>query len=208
MVDLLEVLVVMKDMIDPIEGVKTWLSDARKTEIIDPDAMSIATVDSTGVPNVRIVLLKEIRNDGFVFFTNYDSHKGKELLCNSYCAGVLHWKSSGKQVRFRGKCHRITTEDSDKYFATRPLKSRIAVWASDQSRPLSTREILEERVQYYTNLYRDTEPLRPEYWGGICIVPHEIEFWISRDFRLHDRWQWVRDCSNPEDNWRCTRLFP
>lgn len=190
---------------DPFQIARAWLSEAEAGEMNDPTAMALASVDQDGMPNVRMVLLKEIEDDAFVFYTNYESAKGVELISSGKAALVMHWKSLRRQVRARGL---VTKEDgprADEYYASRPLQSRIGAWASDQSRPLASREALMARAAKMGVLH-GTAPKRPPHWGGFRIRPLEIEFWADGAFRLHDRFRWTR--GTPDDAWEVARLNP
>jgi len=180
---------------DPFEIARDWLAAAEETEINDPNAIALATVDAAGLPNVRIVLLKEIEATGdgrgaFVFYTNYDSAKGREIEGAGKAAFALHWKSLRRQIRVRGITEREDGPQADAYFASRSLKSRLGAWASAQSRPLASRRALVAEVARITAL-KGPAPPRPPFWGGIRIRPVEIEFWADGDFRLHDRFRWT-----------------
>ncbi len=190
---------------NPFEIARRWLSEAEKTEVNDPNAMALATVDTDGMPNVRIVLLKDIEDDAFVLYTNFGSAKSQELLQSGKAAFVLHWKSLRRQIRVRGIVTRDNPETADAYYATRPLRSRIGAWASKQSQPLPDRSVLEERVARLSETLGDN-PARPEFWGGFRIMPQEIEFWCEGPNRLHDRFRWVRQ--SPEGDWDICRLYP
>jgi pyridoxamine 5'-phosphate oxidase len=190
---------------DPMAVARTWLDAAAKTEPNDPNAMSLATVDRDGLPNVRIVLLKEIEPDGFVFYTNYGSAKAAELERAGKAALGLHWKSLGRQLRVRGTVARVEPAVSDAYFGSRALDSRIGAWASRQSQPLASRGELEKAVETVRARFGD-DPPRPDHWGGYRLVPTEIEFWADGAFRLHDRFQWTR--KDGEGLWTVSRLNP
>ncbi|WP_321363299.1 pyridoxamine 5'-phosphate oxidase [uncultured Celeribacter sp.] len=190
---------------DPFEISRRWLTDAEAKEINDPNAMAIATVDPGGLPNVRMVLLKEIADDAFVFFTNYESAKGQEIENAGKAAFVMHWKSLRRQVRVRGLVARETPEASDAYYKSRALGSRIGAWASQQSRPLQSKAALMEAVAK-EGLKHGPNPKRPPFWGGYRITPLEIEFWADGEFRLHDRFRWRRE--SPEAAWEILRLNP
>jgi len=190
---------------DPFEIARAWLAEAEATEINDPNAMALATVDDTGLPNVRIVLLKEIAEDGFIFYTNYESAKGCELAETPKAAMVLHWKSLRRQIRVRGEVIREDGPRADAYYASRDMKSRLGAWASRQSRPLGSRAELMAKVAKITAA-KGPSPDRPPFWGGFRITPVEIEFWADGDFRLHDRCVWRRE--TPEDAWDIQRLNP
>lgn len=191
---------------DPFAIARGWLDEATRTEPNDPNAMALATVDADGLPNVRMVLLKEIEAEAFVFYTNYQSAKGEELALNSKAAFVLHWKTLRRQIRVRGIVSREDGKDADAYFASRSVKSRLGAWASAQSRPLSGRAEMLAKVAQYAAKY-GTSPPRPPYWGGFRIRPVEIEFWADGEFRLHDRFRWRR---NPDatGQWKIERLNP
>jgi len=190
---------------NPFEIARRWLSDATETEINDPNAMALSTVDETGLPNVRMVLLKEISDDGFWFYTNYGSAKGRELEHAGKAAIVLHWKSLRRQLRVRGRVVREDGPEADEYFASRSLKSRLGAWASKQSQPLSSRTALMAEVAKVT-AQKGTNPPRPSFWGGFRIEPVEIEFWADGAFRLHDRFVWRRE--EYENEWEISRLNP
>ncbi len=190
---------------DPFVIAQRWLDAAEGAEINDPNAMALATVDGQGMPNVRMVLLKEIAPDGFVFYTNYGSAKGTELAAQPLAAGVLHWKSLRRQLRFRGHVTREEGPKADVYFASRSLKSRLGAWASRQSQPLSSRAALMAEVAKVT-AQKGPNPPRPSFWGGFKITPIEIEFWADGAFRLHDRFRWSRTA--PGEAWKIQRLNP
>jgi len=190
---------------DPFKIARHWLGEAEAVEPNDPNAIALATVDAEGMPNVRMVLLKEIEPEGFVFYTNYDSAKGVEIAGSGKAAFVMHWKSLRRQIRVRGPVEKVSAGQSDAYFASRSLQSRLGAWASKQSRPLATRAVLLAEVAKVT-AKQGTNPVRPEFWGGYRIVPTEIEFWADGAFRLHDRFKWSRE--SPLDSWKIQRLNP
>lgn len=190
---------------DPFAIAQAWLKEASDSEPNDPNAMQLATVDETGLPNVRTVLLKEIEPDAFVFYTNYDSAKGRELDGSGKAAFVMHWKSLHRQVRARGIIEREDGSKADAYYASRALKSRLGAWASQQSRPLASRETLMGEVALATATH-GTKPKRPAHWGGYRLRPLEMEFWADGAFRLHDRFKWRR--ASLEEPWSVTRLYP
>lgn len=190
---------------DPFEIARTWLAEAEKTEPNDPNAIALATVDAEGMPNVRMVLLKEIEADAFVFYTNYTSRKGQEIAASGKAAFVMHWKSLRRQIRVRGVTEREEGPQADAYYASRSLKSRLGAWASAQSQPLSSRMALMAEVAKVT-AQQGMNPARPPFWGGIRIRPVEIEFWADGDFRLHDRFRWTRMAG--VDDWDVQRLNP
>ncbi|TMV08700.1 pyridoxamine 5'-phosphate oxidase [Ruegeria sediminis] len=190
---------------DPFVIASRWLREAEKTEPNDPNAIALATVDSQGLPNARMVLLKDIDADAFVFYTNYESAKAQELDGAGKAAFVMHWKSLRRQIRVRGTIAREEGGNADEYFASRSLKSRLGAWASRQSRPLSSRAALMAEVAKVTAKL-GTNPPRPPFWGGYRLVPSEIEFWADGAFRLHDRFVWRRE--QPEKEWQVQRLNP
>jgi pyridoxamine 5'-phosphate oxidase len=181
-----------------------WLNDATATEPNDPNALALATVDGDGLPNVRMVLLKGFDEHGFVFYTNYESNKGRELLGARKAAMCFHWKSLRRQIRVRGPVTTVPDEEADAYFASRPRGSRIGAWASAQSRPLESRFALEKAVAEYTARYAIGEIPRPRHWSGFRLEPSSIEFWHDRPFRLHDRVLFEAEGAG----WRKTRLYP
>lgn len=190
---------------DPVSIAARWLDEARKTEVNDPDAIALSTVDADGLPNARMVLLRQIEPDGFVFFTNYTSQKAAELDGAQKAAFVMHWKSLRRQVRVRGLVSKEDGPQADEYYASRSLKSRLGAWASDQSAPLASRTALMAEVAKVTARH-GTNPPRPPFWGGYRIRPVEIELWADGAHRLHDRFQWRR--VNLESPWEKTRLNP
>lgn len=190
---------------DPFQIAQRWLGEAEKSEVNDPNAIALATVDADGLPNVRMVLLKEILADGFVFYTNYDSAKGGEITATGKAGFVMHWKSLRRQVRVRGTVARFDGPEADAYYNSRSLKSRLGAWASQQSRPLESRGALMAEVAKVSARH-GLHPPRPPFWGGFKITPVEIEFWADGDFRLHDRFRWQRDL--PDSEWKITRLNP
>ena len=191
---------------EPFSLFATWLKDAEASEINDPNAVALATVDADGLPNVRMVLLKGFDTDGFVFYTNFESQKGQEILGQNKAAMVFHWKSLRRQVRLRGAVEVVSDAEADEYYAQRPRGSRIGAWASKQSRPLESRFALEKAVAEYTARYALGEVPRPAHWSGFRIRPTSIEFWHDRKFRLHDRMEFRRD--TPEGDWSKVRMYP
>ena len=190
---------------DPFVLAQSWLKEAEASEINDPNAMALSTVDADGLPNVRMVLLKGVEPDAFVFYTNYESAKAGEIDQAGKAAFVMHWKSLRRQVRVRGLVTREDGEGADAYYATRSLKSRLGAWASQQSRPLNGRSALMAEVAKMTARH-GTNPKRPPFWGGYRIAPLEIEFWADGEFRLHDRFVWRR--GRLDAPWEVTRLNP
>lgn len=196
---------------EPFALFEDWFKEALAHEPNDPNAMALATVDPDGLPNVRMVLLKGLdpnhRPDrGFVFYTNYESAKGREVLTSGKAALCFHWKSLRRQVRVRGRASQVAPEEADAYYATRARTSRLGAWASAQSRPLESRFALEKAVALYTARYPIGEIPRPPHWSGFRVVPVEIEFWHDRPFRLHDRVQFRR--TSKTHPWTKTRLYP
>jgi pyridoxamine 5'-phosphate oxidase len=190
---------------DPFVIAQHWLDEAMAVEPNDPNAIALSTVDADGLPNVRMVLLKDIMPDSFVFYTNYGSAKARELDGAGKAAFVLHWKSLRRQIRVRGLVVREEGPAADAYYASRSLKSRLGAWASQQSQPLSSRGALLAEVAKVTATHGLT-PSRPPFWGGYRIVPLEMEFWADGAFRLHDRFRWTR--ATPERPWDINRLNP
>lgn len=192
--------------VEPIELFQSWMKDAEKTEPNEANAMAVATVDSEGRPNIRMVLLKAVDRHGFVFYTNFESAKGRELLANPQAALNFHWKSVRRQVRVRGPVSVVSKEEADAYFASRAKDSQIGAWASAQSRPMEGRWVFEKEIAKYALKYGLTKVPRPPHWSGFRVAPLEIEFWRDRPFRLHDRLVYRRDA--PDQPWRTERLFP
>jgi pyridoxamine 5'-phosphate oxidase len=190
---------------EPFRLFADWLEDATKSEINDPNGVALATVDQDGLPDVRMVLLKGFDEQGFVFYTNFESAKGRQILASMKAAMCFHWKSLRRQVRVRGPVEVVSEAEADAYYQTRPRGSRIGAWASKQSRPLESRFALEKAVAEYTAKYAIGEVPRPDYWSGFRIVPRHIEFWHDRPFRLHDR---VRFTRTDDGGWEKERLYP
>ncbi|WP_372884323.1 pyridoxamine 5'-phosphate oxidase [Shimia sp.] len=190
---------------DPFEIARQWLAEAEASEPNDPNAIALSTVDGDGLPNARMVLLKEIEEAAFVFYTNYGSAKAQEIDGAGKAAFVMHWKSLRRQIRVRGIVTREEGPAADAYFASRSLKSRLGAWASQQSRPLSSRAALMAEVAKVTAKHGPA-PARPPFWGGYRLVPVEIEFWADGAFRLHDRFVWRR--KTPAEAWQIQRLNP
>ena len=190
---------------EPFTIFRRWLEEARKTEVNDPDAIALATVDKEGLPNVRMVLLRIIEEDAFVFFTNYGSKKAQEAFLTNKVAFNLHWKSLRRQIRVRGHVEKEDGMIADKYFSEREVGSQTAAWASKQSETLTDRQELIERWQSYKDQFEKNVG-RPDFWGGIRIKPVQIEFWADGQYRLHDRFLWERKLG--EKSWSVRRLYP
>jgi pyridoxamine 5'-phosphate oxidase len=191
---------------EPLRLFTAWLEEASKTEPRDPNAMTLATVDADGMPNARMVLLKGVDERGFVFYSNMESQKGRELDGRPKAALVFHWKSSNRQVRVRGAVEKVSVAEADAYFATRPKQAQIGAWASKQSSALESRLAFEKAVALYAAKYAIGEVPRPAHWIGYRIVPLVIEFWQDRPFRLHDRVEFRR--ADLSGAWSKTRLYP
>lgn len=190
---------------DPFVLARAWLAEAEATEPNDPNAIALSTVDASGLPNARMVLLKDIEPDAFVFYTNYESRKAEEIEATGKAAFVMHWKSLRRQIRARGTVTREDGAAADAYYRSRSLASRLGAWASRQSRPLSGRAALMAEVAKVTAL-KGLDPARPPFWGGYRIAPVEIEFWADGAHRLHDRFRWTRTA--PGAPWEVARLNP
>lgn len=191
---------------EPMALFAAWLTEASASEPRDPNAMTLATVDAGGMPNARMVLLKGTDQRGFVFYTNVDSQKGQELDASPKAALVFHWKSLNRQVRVRGAVERVSAEEADAYFASRPKQAQIGAWASKQSQPLESRMAFEKAVAINAAKYAIGSVPRPPNWSGFRIVPNAIEFWHDRPFRLHDRIVFKR--AGAGEAWSKTRLYP
>jgi pyridoxamine 5'-phosphate oxidase len=191
---------------DPFALFAEWLAEARKSEPNDSNAMALATADEHGAPDVRMVLLKDVSKDGFVFFSNAESRKGQQLAVNAQAALCFHWKSLRRQVRVSGRVEAASEEEADAYFATRAKDSQIGAWASEQSRPMEGRFALERRIAMFAARYGLVKTPRPPHWKGWRIVPVRIEFWRDRPFRLHDRLEFTR--AGPGQAWTTQRLYP
>ena len=190
---------------DPIRQFQLWFDEAIAAKLPMPDAMSLATVTPDGRPTARMVLLKQVDADGFVFFTNYNSNKAKQLEINPYAALMFYWSQFERQVRVEGKVSKTAAEESAAYFATRPRESQIGAWASPQSEVISAREVLEERAHELAEQYCDRDIDCPAHWGGFRLVPDRIEFWKGRVGRLHDR---ILYELQPDESWTIKRLAP
>lgn len=191
---------------DPIKQFEQWLSEVRTTDQIEPTAMNIATATDAGDISSRMVLLKAVDSSGFSFFTNYDSQKSQDLAANANAAICFWWSSLERQVRVQGEVVKVSEQESDKYFNSRPRGSRIGAIASQQSQVIASSEILEQQVESVASQYQDQDDIpRPEYWGGYRVKPSMIEFWQGRPSRLHDRIRYILDAN---DHWQIERLSP
>ena len=197
----------MDNINDPITHFQSWLSEAEKSEPNDPTAVALATADSNGMPNVRMVLLKGVDQQGFVFYTNFESAKGDELVVNPQAALCFHWKSLRRQVRVQGSIEVVADQEADDYFASRAKDSQIGAWASQQSRALANRFALEKAVARFAAKHALGAVPRPPYWSGYRLVHEKIEFWTDKPFRLHDREVFYRDLRS-DNGWRKEKLYP
>ena len=189
---------------DPIEQFKTWFQQALAADLVEPNAMTLATATPEGKPTARIVLLKGVSDRGFVFYTNYESQKGQQLIANPHAALVFLWDKLERQVRIEGEVAKLSTEESAEYFHSRPKASQLGAWASDQSRVIPNREVLEQRLTELQEKYADDTVPLPEHWGGFRVLPNRIEFWQGRPSRLHDRLVYVQ----ANGSWQIKRLSP
>ncbi len=191
---------------NPFVQFKRWFDEARSSQLSEPNAMTLATTTQEGQPSARIVLLKDFDARGFVFYTNYNSHKGQELAENPQAALVFWWAELERQVRVCGHVEKVSDTESDTYYYSRPISSRLGAWASEQSEVIENREVLEQRLKELESKYLDSYVPRPAHWGGLRVIPFEIEFWQGRPSRLHDR---LRYTLNEEDGtWKIERLSP
>jgi pyridoxamine 5'-phosphate oxidase len=189
---------------DPVDQFRHWFADAQAGGVADPDAMVVATVDATGAPNARVVLLRGVDADGFRFYTNYDSAKGRDLAANPRAALVFHWREQGRQVRVTGSVRRLDADESVDYWRNRPRASRVSAWASAQSEPIADRATLEAAAADVADRFGDEDVPLPPFWGGYLVTPDTLEFWQHRDDRLHDRLRYRR----VEDRFVLERLQP
>ncbi len=189
---------------DPIVQFQSWFDAAVAAEVPEPNAMTLATASKAGVPSARIVLLKGLDSRGFVFYTNYESRKGVELLENPQAAIVFLWKVLERQVRIEGRVEKVSDAETEAYFHSRPLASQLGAWSSEQSRVVTDRSVLEQSFQQLQAQYADQEVPRPPHWGGFRVIPHEIEFWQGRPSRLHDRLRYRL----VQEHWQIDRLAP
>ncbi len=189
---------------DPMALFETWFGEAKEAELNDPDAMSLATSTPDGVPSVRMVLLKGLGPDGFVFYTNKESRKGEQIARNSNAALCFHWKSLRRQVRVEGRLTEVTPEQADEYFASRSRESQVAAWAADQSRPMADRGVFLDRVKEAARRFEGQDVARPPHWSGFRLEPAMIEFWLDQPHRMHDRLVYRKS----GNNWTTERLYP
>lgn len=189
---------------NPIDMFERWFNEAITAQALEPNAMNLATVTKDGKPSSRIVLLKQLKPEGFVFFTNYDSRKAQHIAENKHCALTFAWHELERQVRIEGIAEKIPAKDSDSYFEVRPEKSKLGAWASPQSRPIPGRKYLEQLMSDFENRFAGKEITRPDNWGGYIVKPHLIEFWQGRKSRLHDRLQYTLE----NGFWKIERLAP
>jgi len=193
------------DLDDPIELFKKWMSEAEKTEINDPNALSIATINKNNEPSVRMVLLKELSKNGFVFYTNFNSPKSLDLKENPKAAMCFHWKSLQRQIRISGSIIQVENKEADSYFNSRPYESRIGAWASDQSKIMKNKEEFLKKIDEFKNKYKDEKNLpRPKHWSGWCLNPTSIEFWLGDQYRIHERLKYNKVLNN----WKKEILYP
>jgi pyridoxamine 5'-phosphate oxidase len=190
---------------NPFIQFKKWFDQALAAQLPEPNAMTIATATPEGTPSARMVLLKDFDQRGFVFFTNYNSHKGQELAENPQAALVFWWAELERQVRISGYVEKVSETESDQYFHSRPANSRLGAWVSNQSEVIESREVLEQRLGEFQNKYENQEIPRPSHWGGLRVIPSEIEFWQGRSSRLHDRLLYTR---LDDSSWKIERLSP
>ena len=194
------------DLDDPIRLFEKWMEDAKKTEPNDPNAVALATSNKKNIPSVRMVLLKDFNENGFVFYTNLNSQKGNELKENPYAAMCFHWKSLLRQIRIVGKVSLVANDVADKYYSSRAYSSQIGAWASNQSEKLKTRDQLMKAIENFENKFNDEKNVpRPKHWSGWNLSPESIEFWLDGDSRIHER---LKYCKNKSGNWTKSLLSP
>lgn len=189
---------------DPILQLTAWLNDAIENQKADPTAMILSTIDREGNPESRVVLLKELKAEGLIFFTNYDSKKGQQIIINPDVSVVFFWPELERQVRIKGKAEKISEEDSESYFLSRPLDSQLGAWASPQSQVIESRQVLDNNYAHFKQHFENQEIMKPPHWGGFIIRPEYFEFWQGRSNRLHDRLEYVP----AENSWQIRRLAP
>lgn len=199
-----------RDQLDdnPVQQFQAWFEDARKANILEPNAMSLATAGNDGLPDLRTVLLKYFDDNGFVFYTNYGSRKAREIEQNPQVALLFPWLGLNRQVRIQGKVEKVSNTESLRYFASRPRGSQIGAWVSEQSKAITSRGLLEQKVAEIKRKFSDGEVPLPSFWGGFRVVPHSIEFWQGRPSRLHDRFEYNRTEQGSDTPWTIERLQP
>ncbi|WP_018404414.1 pyridoxamine 5'-phosphate oxidase [Marinobacter gelidimuriae] len=199
-----------RDQLDdnPVQQFQVWFEDARKADILEPNAMSLATAGNDGLPDLRTVLLKYFDDNGFVFYTNYGSRKAREMEQNPQAALLFPWLGLNRQVRIQGKVEKVSKTESLRYFASRPRGSQIGAWVSEQSKAITSRGLLEQKVAEIKRKFSDGEVPLPNFWGGFRVVPHSIEFWQGRPSRLHDRFEYNRTEQGGDKPWTIERLQP
>lgn len=190
---------------NPYNQFEKWFKEALNAEVLEPNAMTLATANTNGIPSARIVLLKEFTDEGFVFYTNYESQKGKEIESNPYAALIFFWADLERQIRIEGVVEKVSEEESNHYFLSRPKGSQLGALTSPQSQTISSREFLEERLAELEKEYEDKEVIKPEHWGGYRVIPNRIEFWQGRSSRLHDRIVYIQE---KDQSWKFERLAP
>lgn len=190
---------------NPFHQFKLWFDQARSAQLPEPNAMTIATASLDGIPSARLVLLKDYDQRGFVFYTNFDSEKGQQLLLNPWGALAFWWAQLERQVRITGRVEQVSEAEADEYFQSRPKGSQLGAWASDQSQVIPNREVLEQRLQQLKDEYENKAVMKPPHWGGFRVIPDQIEFWQGRPSRLHDRLRYDRDA---DGGWKMQRLSP
>jgi len=189
---------------DPILQLTAWLHDAIENQKADPTAMVLSTIDREGNPESRVVLLKELKDEGLIFFTNYDSKKGQQITINPHVSVIFFWPELERQVRIKGKAEKISEEDSESYFLSRPLDSQLGAWASPQSQVIESRQVLDDNYAHFKQHFENQKITKPPHWGGFLIRPAYFEFWQGRSNRLHDRLEYVP----AENSWQIRRLAP
>jgi len=193
------------DLDNPLELFKIWMSEAEKKEINDPNALSLATANKNNEPSVRMVLLKEVSEKGFVFYTNLNSPKSDDLKKNTKAAICFHWKSLQRQIRISGSVNQVSEEEADTYFNSRPYESRIGAWASDQSKIMKKREEFLNKIEEFKKKYNEKNFLpRPKHWSGWCLTPLSIEFWLGNQYRIHERLKY----NKISNSWKKEILYP
>nr|MBC7612588.1 pyridoxamine 5'-phosphate oxidase [Pseudopedobacter sp.] len=190
---------------NPYSQFEKWFNEALNAKVLEPNAMTLATANTNGIPSARIVLLKEFTDEGFVFYTNYNSQKGKEIESNPYAALIFFWADLERQIRIEGVAEKVSEEESNQYFNSRPKGSQLGALTSPQSQTIASREFLEKKLADLEKQYEDKEVIKPEHWGGYRVIPNRIEFWQGRSSRLHDRIVYIQE---KDKNWKFERLAP